>query len=234
MVRSLFIPIPSAALTPLFDIIFRFCNIPWGEPFDKGAISGDYNLQVMIGYKNYIKWRALKENKPIPAEVVCPDHPLHQTLLVEKDWTWLLCQLIYVSFVVIPVSVILGKLRYLWCTSNFLVVSFVYVSLYFHTVLWFFCLVVDVSSCHWCFVSVRHQGPIFHNQISLVLHFAVPVLCCCLPYTKLCLPGNSTSSRTHAGVDDVDCTTVPPHLCTMGRIQGFLLPESKTGSASKT
>jgi hypothetical protein len=30
-----------------------FRNIPAGEPFTPGKVSGDYSLQLMIGYSNY-------------------------------------------------------------------------------------------------------------------------------------------------------------------------------------
>ena len=34
-----------------------FRNIPAGEPFTPGKVSGDYSLQLMIGYSNYEHWR---------------------------------------------------------------------------------------------------------------------------------------------------------------------------------
>ena len=37
-------------------IMHRFRNIPAGEPFDQGAVSADYSLQLMIGWENYHEW----------------------------------------------------------------------------------------------------------------------------------------------------------------------------------
>jgi hypothetical protein len=34
-----------------------FRNIPAGQPFTVGDVSGDYSLQLQIGYNNYAKWR---------------------------------------------------------------------------------------------------------------------------------------------------------------------------------
>jgi hypothetical protein len=34
-----------------------FQNIPAGQPFTPGQPSGDYSLQLMMGYNNYLAWR---------------------------------------------------------------------------------------------------------------------------------------------------------------------------------
>lgn len=36
----------------------RFRNIPSGQPFTPGSTSGDYSLQLMIGFHNYHSWVA--------------------------------------------------------------------------------------------------------------------------------------------------------------------------------
>jgi hypothetical protein len=38
--------------------ILRFRNIPSGEPFTRNSTSGDYSLQLMIGFHNYQSWLA--------------------------------------------------------------------------------------------------------------------------------------------------------------------------------
>jgi len=40
-----------------------FRNIPAGEPFDEGATSGDYSLQLMVGWHNYQDWRNLNKSR---------------------------------------------------------------------------------------------------------------------------------------------------------------------------
>jgi hypothetical protein len=51
---------------------FRFRNIKAGKPFDKDAISGDYSLQLMIGYENYVTWNSRKISEEIPEYVKRP------------------------------------------------------------------------------------------------------------------------------------------------------------------
>lgn len=51
-------PPPKGSLVPPDDTktMQWFRNIPAGKPFTEGAISGDYSLQLMIGWHNYQKW----------------------------------------------------------------------------------------------------------------------------------------------------------------------------------
>jgi hypothetical protein len=37
-------------------MICRFRNVPAGQPFTPDSISGDYSLQLMIGFHNYQSW----------------------------------------------------------------------------------------------------------------------------------------------------------------------------------
>ncbi|KAL8797820.1 MAG: hypothetical protein Q9195_000172 [Heterodermia aff. obscurata] len=44
-----------------------FRNIPAGQPFDAGSVSGDYSLQLMIGMNNYAAWS--QAQKPLLSRV---------------------------------------------------------------------------------------------------------------------------------------------------------------------
>jgi len=50
-----------------------FRNIKAGKPFDQDAISGDYSLQLMIGFENYVKWRSPKLAEEVPNYVTRPE-----------------------------------------------------------------------------------------------------------------------------------------------------------------
>lgn len=40
----------------IMHIYYRFRNIPSGEPFTRGAVSTDFNMQARSGIKNYFAW----------------------------------------------------------------------------------------------------------------------------------------------------------------------------------
>ncbi|KAF8974266.1 hypothetical protein BDZ97DRAFT_1690029 [Flammula alnicola] len=53
-----------------------FTNVPCATPISKGSVSGDYSLQLMIGYSNFLDWKKTQPGEKQPVGHKAPALPV--------------------------------------------------------------------------------------------------------------------------------------------------------------